>query len=103
MKIFPKIWLAKNLCFFLSTLVEDTLFSKILKYDTPSKMLSIQETKEVSNIFVAQIFLELLAIIFDTFIIEHTLESFSTSRRGFFGLNHVEVRRAILGTAPNIE
>ena len=36
-------------------------------------MLSIQETKKVLNIFVAQIFLELLAIIFDTFIIDHTV------------------------------
>ena len=36
-------------------------------------MVSIQETKEVSNIFVAKIFLELLAIIFDTFIIDHTV------------------------------
>ena len=36
-------------------------------------MLSIQENKEISNIFVAQIFLELLAIIFDTFIFEHTV------------------------------
>ena len=34
-------------------------------------MLSIQEKKEISKIFVAQIFLELLAIIFDTFIFEH--------------------------------
>ena len=36
-------------------------------------MLSIWETKEVSHIFVAKIFLELLAIIFDTFIIDHTV------------------------------
>ena len=36
-------------------------------------MLSIQEKKEISNIFVAQIFLELLAIIFDTFLIDHTV------------------------------
>ena len=37
-------------------------------------MLSIQEKKEISNIFVAQIFLELLAIIFDTFLFEHPVE-----------------------------
>ena len=37
-------------------------------------MLSIQEKKEISNIFVAQIFLELLAIIFDTFLIDHTVD-----------------------------
>ena len=36
-------------------------------------MLSIQGTKEVSNIFVAEIFLELLANIFDTFIFYHTV------------------------------
>ena len=33
---FPQILLAKKSMFFLWTLVEDTLFSKILKYDTPS-------------------------------------------------------------------
>ena len=37
-------------------------------------MVSIQETKEVSNIFVAEIFLELLANIFDTFIFDHTVD-----------------------------
>ena len=37
-------------------------------------MLSVQETKEISNISEAQIFLELLAIIFDTFLFEHTVE-----------------------------
>ena len=36
-------------------------------------MVSIQKTKEVSNIFVAEIFLELLANIFDTFIFDHTV------------------------------
>ena len=36
-------------------------------------MLSVQETKEILNISVAQIFLELLAIIFDTFLFEHTV------------------------------
>ena len=36
-------------------------------------MLSIQETIEISNIFVDQIFLELLATIFDTFLFEHTV------------------------------
>ena len=36
-------------------------------------MVSIQEAKKVSNIFVAQIFLKLLAIIFDTFLIDHTV------------------------------
>ena len=36
-------------------------------------MLSIQEKKELWIFFVAQIFLELLAIIFDTFIFEHTV------------------------------
>ena len=40
-------------------------------------MVSIQETKEVSNIFVAEIFLELLANIFDTFIFDHTVEAFN--------------------------
>ena len=38
-------------------------------------MLSIQETIEISNIFVDQIFSELLAIIFDTFLFEHTVYS----------------------------
>ena len=38
-------------------------------------MVSIQETKEVSNIFMAEIFLELLANIFDTFIFDHTVGS----------------------------
>ena len=62
-------------------------------------MLSIRETKEVSNIFVAKIFLELLAIIFDTFIIDHTVTSqfsYPYSFRGqcsalwqFFGLTLV--------------
>ena len=73
------------------TLVEDTLFSKILKYDTPSKMLSIRETKEVSIIFVAKIFLELLAIIFDTFIIDHTVASSSRSRSDFERELEVEI------------
>ena len=36
-------------------------------------MVSIQEPKKVSNIFLAQIFLKLLAIIFDTFLIDHTV------------------------------
>ena len=36
-----------------------TFFGKICLEDTPSKMLSIQETKKVWNIFVTQIFLEL--------------------------------------------
>ena len=36
-------------------------------------MLSIQEKKELSNIFVTQIFLESLSSIFDTFIFEHTV------------------------------
>ena len=36
-------------------------------------MLSIHENKETSDIFVDQLFLELLAIIFDTFLFEHTI------------------------------
>ena len=38
-------------------------------------MLSIQEAIEISNIFVDEIFLELLANIFDTFLYEHTVRS----------------------------
>ena len=36
-------------------------------------MVSIQEAKKVLNIFEAQIFLKLLATIFDTFLIDHTV------------------------------
>ena len=39
-------------------------------------MVSIQQAKKVTNILVAQIFLKLLAIIFDTFLIDHTVETF---------------------------
>ena len=44
-------------------------------------MVSIQQAKKVTNILVAQIFLKLLAIIFDTFLIDHTVLVFTETRR----------------------